>query len=197
MSPANEPGTPSPLESTQLLLSRAREGDAASVERLCARYLPRLRRWARARLPRRARGLLETEDLAQEVLLRTIRRVDAIANPTVAGFHAYLRQALDNRVRDEVRRVHAHPEETSLDSERADSGRSPLDILLGEADAIRYERALAKLEEGQREAVVLRIELRASYEEIAEVLGKSSANTARMTVVRALERLAREMCDER
>jgi len=40
---------------------------------------------------------------------------------------------------------------------------------------------------------VSRVEFGMSYEEVAEVLGKPSANAARMAVVRALVRLAEEM----
>jgi DNA-directed RNA polymerase specialized sigma24 family protein len=40
---------------------------------------------------------------------------------------------------------------------------------------------------------VARLELECTYEEIADALGKSSADAARMTVKRALARLAREM----
>ncbi len=38
-------------ETTALLLDRAGGGDGAERERLAARYLPMLRRWAHGRLP--------------------------------------------------------------------------------------------------------------------------------------------------
>jgi hypothetical protein len=38
-------------EPTLTLLQRLRAGDAAARERLVARYLPRLTRWAHGRLP--------------------------------------------------------------------------------------------------------------------------------------------------
>ena len=56
-------------ESSFDLLLLAKEGDARALERLCARYLPRLKRWAHGRLPPSSRGMLDTEDLAQEVLI--------------------------------------------------------------------------------------------------------------------------------
>ena len=43
-------------ETSFQLLLRARTGDPDAVELLCARYLPRLHRWARGRLPRGARA---------------------------------------------------------------------------------------------------------------------------------------------
>lgn len=57
----------------------------------------------------------------------------------------------------------------------------------------RYEAALARLEPEEREAIVGRIELGCPYAELAEALGKPSADAARMTVSRALLRLAEEM----
>jgi RNA polymerase sigma-70 factor (ECF subfamily) len=56
-----------------------------------------------------------------------------------------------------------------------------------------YDAALQRLKPEEREAVVSRVEFGLSYAEIADVLKKPSANTARMTVTRALVRLAEEM----
>ena len=53
-------------ESSVELLERARAGDSDALDRLLGRYLPRLRRWASGRLPRRARDLSDTDDLVQE-----------------------------------------------------------------------------------------------------------------------------------
>ncbi len=57
----------------------------------------------------------------------------------------------------------------------------------------RYEAGLGRLSAGDRELVILRIELRLSYDEIATASGKSSAAHARVAVGRAIARLAREM----
>ena len=57
----------------------------------------------------------------------------------------------------------------------------------------RYERALAGLRDSDREAVVAAVEMHYTPEELAAVLGKPTANAARVAVVRALQRLAEEM----
>jgi RNA polymerase sigma-70 factor (ECF subfamily) len=57
----------------------------------------------------------------------------------------------------------------------------------------RYETALMDLTPDQREATMLRVEFGLSYPEIAEAMGKSSANAARMLVVRALVHLAERL----
>ena len=52
---------------------------------------------------------------------------------------------------------------------------------------------LSRLTEEEREAVVTRVEFGLTYAEVAEALGKPSPDAARMAVVRALVKLAREM----
>jgi hypothetical protein len=47
-------------------------GTAAARERLFARYLPVLKRWAHHRLPRAARALRDTDDLVQDTLLNAL-----------------------------------------------------------------------------------------------------------------------------
>jgi DNA-directed RNA polymerase specialized sigma24 family protein len=53
--------------------------------------------------------------------------------------------------------------------------------------------ALSRLRPEDREAIIGRVELGLSNHELAEVLGKPTANAARMAVERALFRLAKEM----
>ena len=56
-----------------------------------------------------------------------------------------------------------------------------------------YEAALGKLKPEDREAIVARIELGLSFQQIAQALGKPSADAARMATSRAIDRLAQEM----
>jgi RNA polymerase sigma factor (sigma-70 family) len=172
----------------------ARAGDAAAVERLCRRYLPRLTRWARGRLPQWARERLDTEDLVQETLLESVGRIQSFEVRATGTFHGYLRQALLNRVRDEVRRANRRPLAGELPETNIDPGPSPLDMAIGVEARERYERALGRLGEDDREAIVARVEMACSYEDVADALGKPSAEAARKAVGRALVRLAREMC---
>jgi RNA polymerase sigma-70 factor (ECF subfamily) len=192
-SPAASSSASTALESTFDLLELARGGDAQAVERLFARYLPRLQRWARGRLPSGARRLLETDDLVQDVLLRTIRRVDTFEVRAGAGFHSYLRQACVNRIRDEIRRLGRTPDMNELDGEEPDPGPTPWDAALSREQRDRYEAALGQLRPDDREAVIARLELGCSYEEVAQALGKPSVNAGRMTVLRAIDRLIRLM----
>jgi RNA polymerase sigma-70 factor (ECF subfamily) len=186
-----------PRESTTPLLLRAREGDAEALERLCERYLPRLRRWARGRLPAWARDEADTDDIVQDTFLRTIRHVETIQAHGGAGFQAYVRRVLANRIEDVIRRARGRPPIESLNSSLRDEDRSPLEQAVTREAFGRYEAALDRLDEADRAAIVARLEMGFSYDEIATDLGKPSANAARMTVNRALERLIEEMGRDR
>ena len=180
-------------ESSLDLLERARAGDAAALDALIARYLPRLRRWASGRLPLWARDLAETQDLVQETVVKAFKNIERFEVRGEGALQAYLRQAMLNRIRSEIRRVNRRPPAGELDTQTEDTGPSPLESAVGREALERYEVALARLRATDREAIIARIELGLTYEELAVALGKPSANAARMTVERALFRLAREM----
>ena len=181
------------IETTADLLQRARLGDVDALNQLFARYLPSLRRWARGRLPSWTRDLRDTDDLVQETLVQTLRHIDAFQPRHEGALQAYLRQALVNRVRDEVRRVGRRGVGEEIEDEHIDAGASPLEQAIGSEALARYEQALARLRPDEREVIIARVELGQSYQQIAAGHGRASADAARMAVTRALVRLAEEM----
>jgi RNA polymerase sigma factor (sigma-70 family) len=181
------------VDSTFHLLELAKAGDPDALNRLLARYLPTLRRWASGRLPRWARDLMDTDDLVQETMIRAVNRLGAFEPRHEGALHAYLRQAIINRIRDEVRRSARLPATDVLEDNHADRGKSPLDVAIGREAAERYEAALARLRPEVRDAIVARFQMDGSYQEVAKALGKPSADAARMAVGRALLQLAQEM----
>ena len=180
-------------ESTFDLVDRARAGDHRAIETLFARHLKPLQRWASGRLPRWARDMADTEDLVQDVLLQTFKRIDDFEVRRVGALQAYLRQAVLNRVRDELRRKARRPDETDLDGLELESALSPLEEAIGREGVERYQRALQRLKPEEREAIIGRIEMGYNYEELAQVLGKPTGEAARKAAQRALVRLAEEM----
>ena len=181
------------LESTTTLLIRAKEGDAAARNRLVQRFRAPLRRWAHGRMPRSARNLADTDDLVQNALLRALDHIEAFEPRREGAFLAYLRRILVNQIRDEARRAARQPPQEEPGKNLPDPEPSPLEQALGREKVARYEAALGKLNEEDRQAVVLRIEFGFTYPEIAEATGSPSANAARMKVVRAVQRLAEEL----
>jgi RNA polymerase sigma-70 factor (ECF subfamily) len=187
---------PEGLETSLELLQRVRAGDRAALERLCALHLPAMTRWASGRLPRWARDLLNTDDLVQETLFKTLQALGHFQPRHDGALQAYLRQAVHNRIQDEVRRVHRRPLRSELDETEIASAPSPLEEAVGRETLQRYEEALARLKSEDREAIVARVELGLSYREVAASLGKPSEAAAQMAVSRALVRLAKEMGHE-
>ena len=188
---------PQPVETTVDLLARARGGDHSAVERLFARHLRPLQRFARGRLPGWARDLADTDDLVQDALLQTFKRVEAFEPRHPGALQAYLRQAVLNRLRDELRRQARAPGRADLaDAEREYRG-SPLEVAVGRETMAAYEQALGRLKPEEREAVIGRLEMGFSYDELALALDKPTADAARKAAQRALVRLAEEMQRER
>ena len=186
-------GPSAPLDSTAVLIQRVREGDQESLERLIQRHLAPLRRYVSGRLPRWARDLADTDDLVQDTLLRTFSRVDSFEVRGAGALHAYLRQAVMNRLRDELRRNARAPALVDVNEIDVAGQGSPLEEAIGAEAAARYVAALARLEPEEREAIIGRVEMDYSYADLAEVLGKPTADAARKATRRALFRLAEEM----
>jgi RNA polymerase sigma factor (sigma-70 family) len=184
-------------DSSLVLVLKAQEGDERAREELCARYLPRLRRWARGRLPAWARDHLDTEDIVQETLVRSIRQLDGFSATHDRAFWAYTCQALRNRLHDVVRRASRRPVTGELSEEQVADDPSPLEIAVGHDTLKRYEEALQRLRQMDRELIVAKVELGFDYSEIAELLGKTSVGATRVAISRALIRLAAEMGLER
>jgi RNA polymerase sigma factor (sigma-70 family) len=180
-------------EATLSLLERARAGDQDALNDLFARYAPPLRRWASGRLPRWARDLSDTPDLVQETLFNTFKNIDSFEHREEGALQSYLRRAVMNRIRDELRRAQHRPESIALDPALGDDAASPLDAAIGAEAVERYEAALDRLREDERELIIARVELGLTYSEIAAAAARPSANAARMAVARALMRLAEEM----
>lgn len=181
------------LDSTLYLIEQVRRGDKDALDRLLARHVGPLRRWVSGRLPRWARDLADTDDLVQDTLLRTFTKIKDFDVRGPGALQAYLRQAVLNRVRDELRRKGHAPTRLNGDELELEAAGSPLEDAIGREAAERYEAALARLRPGDREAVIGRLEMDYTYAELAEALGKPTAEAARKAARRALLQLAQEM----
>jgi RNA polymerase sigma-70 factor (ECF subfamily) len=180
-------------ESTVYLLERARSGDTDAADRLFARHVRPLRRWASGRLPKWVRDVTDTDDLVQETLLQTFKRIGQFESRGVGALQAYLRQAVLNRIREEFRRKGRRPDATGLSGLVVEHALSPLDQAIGTEAVEQYESALARLRPEEQEIIIGRVELGYTYEELSDALGKPTPDAARKAAQRALIRLAEEM----
>lgn len=155
------------------VVERVGRGDAAAVQALVARKLPRLLALATRMLGDAA----EAEDVAQEVFLRVWRSA-ASWRPGEARFDTWLHRVALNLCHDRLRRRREQPVAETPDE--VDAGPLP-DAALDEAKSGgRVARALQALAPRQREAIVLTY-----YQE----LSNSQAAAAMEVSVDALESL--------
>lgn len=191
---------------TQVLLKRIEQADATATERLWERHREPLRRMIDLRLDHALGRRVDASDIVQDVLLKANQRLGEYLRNPVLPFHLWLRQIARDHVIDEYRR-HRVAECRSIDRERplapaAFSDQSSLDLaaqlrdpnLTPAAAALRRElerrfgAALRKLDEVDREIILLRHFEQLSNGEAARALGLSEA-AAGMRHLRALRRL--------
>jgi len=184
-------------ESSFNLVLRARAGDTDAADRLCSRYLQRLRRWAHGRLPGSVRNALDTADLVQDTLTQVLQQLPSFEPRHEGAFQQYVRRTMLNRIRDEIRRVKRRGVPQVLDTSIESPDCSPLEAAIGQETLERYEAAMERLRDADREAIIARIELRLTYPEVAACLDKPSIAAAHVAVSRALVRLAAEMSRDR
>ena len=180
------------------LLRRARRGDRSAIDALFVRLFPWLRRRTHGRLPSWVRGVLDTSDVVQDVLLHTIRRISGLESTSSSAFRAYLLRAVDNRIRDEMRRVARRDTRADLadlveEALPAADGPSPLDQLIDDEAWERYLRGLKRLTERERCLIVGRAELGYSFKQLALIDDRASADAAHKALRRALVRLSTAM----
>lgn len=192
-SPGDPHSPPSPLETTADLLTRIRAGDQRALNDLFKRILKPLQRFAHGRLPYWARDRMDTEDIVQSTIIRALDKVDEFDSRHEGAFMAYLRTGVLNRVRDEIRRYKHLPERVEWSDAFPGQGLSPLEAAIGKEAVERYDEALSKLPADPQVAVMLHLEMRYTYKEIARTMNLVSADAARMMTTRAIAKLAKLM----
>jgi RNA polymerase sigma factor (sigma-70 family) len=193
--PPEKSGLPSGcLEKTADLIARARHGDPRARNLLASRYQDVLRRLAHGRLPRSARSLADTDDIVQETQARALVHLDSFEPRGEGAYLAYLRRILFNLIKDGWRSERRAPVREELGDDLPGANLSPLDEAIGRDRLEAYQEALATLkDEQQQQAVILRLEMGLTYEQIAAALDAPSGNAVRMLISRALVKVAEAM----
>lgn len=205
--PAGLPGAPSPddAQPTQVLLDRVRRGDGDAVNGLLERHRDAIKRMIDRRMDRVVQRRVDASDIVQDVMIEANRRLgDYLANPTMP-FQLWLRHMARDRLIDAHRR-HRVASTRSVDREVAlppagpDASQGDMlgqfaDRELTPAAAAtwrelerRFAAAVEKLEDADRQIVLLRHFEHLSTAEAAEAIGLSKA-AAGMRYLRAMRRL--------
>ncbi|HEX5032271.1 MAG TPA: sigma-70 family RNA polymerase sigma factor [Candidatus Eisenbacteria bacterium] len=160
------------------------------------RFLPRLHNLVRGyTIPAHLRVLHDVDDIVMRVVERVDPKLTSFKYEREGAFLRYLR-VVTRRYIISITRSRA-PATEELPANLRATGLNP------ELEAIRrdqrraFERALGILKPLQREAVVMALEYRFTFKEIAMELDLPSENAARMMVHRAMLKIAEYLRDHR
>lgn len=120
-------------------------------------------------------------------MLHALQRLSSFDPARPGGLQAYLRVAIQNRVRDEYRRPSRLVSAEDL-AEVVDNRPSPFDEAKENEIAARLQAAMEHLRPADRALLVARIELGYDYKHIARLFGRPTPDAARVAVHRALRR---------
>jgi len=171
------------------LMLAFRDGDRRAFELLFARYTPRVLTFVSRLVRDRARA----EELTQDVFVRIYNAAGRYE--ASARFSTWIFGIAHNLALNELARAHRRYEQTATpieELEAADPAPGADDQLEGDRTRQRLERALEKLPERQRAAVLLRSEQGLGYDEIAKALDTSVASVKSL-IHRARETLHAEL----
>lgn len=152
-------------EAVKELVASAQRGDRASLEKLVEQSALKAAALVRALLP----GRRDREDLVQEVLMKAVKNIKAVKDPS--RFGAYLNQIARNLVYSLLRRERKVTMITREDlSEQSLTRETPVSRLIKGEDSRLVDEAVDALLPLDRQIILLRHWADASYEEIARTL---------------------------
>jgi RNA polymerase sigma-70 factor (ECF subfamily) len=199
-------------DQTQVLLNKAARGDATAVNGLLERHREAVRRLIALRMDRRMLRRVDASDIVQDVLVEAAARLrEYLADPKLP-FHLWLRGLARDRMIDLHRRHRAHKRDVlreqslaggepldrsafDLSAQLVDAGLTPAAAAIREELEERFWRAIERLDEADREIILMRHAEHLGNSEVAAALGLSPA-AAGMRYLRAMRRLRAELGGE-
>jgi hypothetical protein len=178
------------LLNTVDLVQRVTAGEHGALDELVDRSLPVFGKWAIRRIPGWAAGKVDVTTLVRSALLDALPRLRALEASSAGALQAALRDAVCDRLANELRAMAGQLPPDEVESPLT---ASILEQATGRWNLERYDRGLAELAGPDREAIIGRLELRQSYEELATALGEADAAAARFRVTKAVARLIHKM----
>ncbi len=195
------------LARTLDLLSRAQGGDRAALERLFARYYPRVLPIIRVRIGRLLRARVESGDILQDTFLAALRSFDRFEIRDEAAFLNWLARIAEHQIQDaadffgaqkrnvarEVPLNAGTESAPSASREPTDTAPTPMEQAQQLEQRSEVEQALEGLSEDYRELILWRDFMGASWAVIAEETQRPSADAARMMYGKAIIELTKRM----
>jgi len=163
---------PIPLEVERDAVDRARMGDQSALADLYDWYMPRVYRYAVARVG----NVAEAEDLTEEVFLKMLGAIGGFRWKDVP-FSSWLFRIAHNHVATHFRRSAQRGGPTSeLTEDMVDLRASPSSVVEERITLEEVRRAAESLPEAQRDVITLRFAVGLSIAETAKALGKREGN---------------------
>ena len=181
-----------PPADTRALYDLARRGSPEDVNAFYERCARKLLPLIRLRLGRTLRREMESRDILQAVLCKSLGRLDNVKEP--AAVMAWLARIADNEIRDQADYYKRRRRDAAMRAPIEDAADVPAPIRHALSQAIvsrqteALEAALEELGDAQREIIVLRKLEELTFPEIAGRLGKSE-DACRMAFSRAMAAL--------
>jgi RNA polymerase sigma-70 factor (ECF subfamily) len=181
------------------LLRRAKAGEAEALNALYERSAGRLLAFIRLRMGRELRARLESRDILQATVAKSLAHLDDLKGDETRSWMAWLARIAEHEIRDRVDYQHRQRRDAGRDVPIEDAvlpaaTRSALSrAILGE-EAERLEAALESLSPAHRDVIVLRKFEELSFAEIGRRLGKRE-DACRMLLARAMTALTLKMSE--
>ena len=161
-----------PIDVERATVDRAKTGDQAALADIYDWYMPRIYRYAMARLGNTA----EAEDLTQEVLLKMLGAIGDFRWKDVP-FSSWLFRIAHNQVATHFRRNAQRGGPTAaLSEDMVDFRDGPATAVEERLAMEEVRRATDTLPEAQRDVIVLRFAVGLTITETAKALGKREGN---------------------
>jgi RNA polymerase sigma-70 factor (ECF subfamily) len=187
-------------EDTSGLLRKAKEGSPEALNRLYETCAGRLLAFIRLRLGPDLRGRLESRDILQAAMLKSLGKLRDFQGSETASFMAWLARIAEHEIHDcadfhhRQRRDAARDVPMEEDSPIAALTRSALSRVILDEEAKRLEEALEALEPAHREVILLRKFEELPFAEIGRRLGRSE-DACRMLLARAMTALTLKLSE--
>ena len=182
------------------LIQRAQAGSPEALNALYERCAGRLLAYVRLRLGRDLRARLESRDILQAAMVKSIEHLNDFKGNETGSLMGWLARIADNEIRDRAdyyqRQRRDAAREMPLDDNApvAALTRSALSRVILDEEAERLEAALEALTPAHREVILLRKFEELSFADIAQRLGKSE-DACRMLLARAMTALTLKLSD--
>lgn len=170
-----------------ILLERAASGDSDAFSQVYERFAAAMYRHAYFRVSDKALA----EDIMADIFLKTWEYI--AAGKRVDNLKSFLYRVANNLIIDHYRRKNRQPIPMDEDLERVlDDGRNPIEPIDRRLDADAVAAAMKHLRADYREVVAMRYFDDLSYDEIAELTGRSK-NAVYISAHRGLKELVKIM----